>query len=183
MGNNTEDILLVSEIVVLGNKNAFERLVDKYQVAVRNFFLLHTGYDEMVSDDLSQETFIRCWERLGTFKGLSSFRTWMYSVAFNILSDYYRSRKRQIQLNEYISEKNENSGVEDRGVDNKHDVISALKSLSDMEKSCIILYYMHDLSVSKISSIVNLPSGTVKSHLSRARLKMQKYLKNDGYEE
>lgn len=183
MSNSTDDILLVSEIILFGSRNAFERLVDKYQVAIRNFFLLHTGYDNMLSDDLAQETFIKCWEKLDTFKGLSSFRTWMYSVAYNILLDYYRSRSRQIQLNEYLSENNDcSSGIEERVVDSRYDVISALEALSDIEKSCVILYYMDDMTVSKISRIVKIPEGTVKSHLSRARVKMQKYLKDDGYE-
>lgn len=182
MNNSAEDILLVSEIVLLGNRNAFERLVDKYQVPVRNFFLLHTDYDCMLSDDLSQETFLRCWEKIGSFKGLSSFRTWMYSIAFNILTDYYRDRKREAKLNEFLSENDNESRVEYSGVDKRHDVKVALKLLTDIEKSCIILYYMQDMSVAKISSVVGLPAGTVKSHLSRARVKMQKYLRNDGYE-
>lgn len=182
MGNNAEDILLVSEVALLGSRKAFERLVDKYQVPVRNFFMLHTGYDSMLSDDLSQETFIRCWEKIGTFKGISSFRTWMYTVAHNILSDYYRSRSRQVQLDEYLQDTAIRSTDDDTSVETRYDSASALRPLSDIEKSCVILYYMNDLSVSKIAQIVSLPAGTVKSHLSRARAKMQKYLNEDGYE-
>lgn len=183
MNNNAEDILLVSEVVLFGSRKAFERLVDKYQVPVRNFFMLHTGYDRMSSEDLSQETFIRCWERLGTFKGISSFRTWLYSVAFNILQDYYRNLNSRARLNEHMDVSDNACADEMELVDSRHDTLSALKILSNTERSCVILYYMNGIKVSEIARISGIPAGTVKSHLSRARDKMQKYLKEDGYGE
>ena len=64
------DIALVAQVVVLGNKRAFDTLVKKYQSPVRRFFLHQTLGDEELSDDLAQETFIKAYTHLASFKNL-----------------------------------------------------------------------------------------------------------------
>ena len=61
------------------------------------------------------------------------------------------------------------------------DVYAGLRYLKEEERSCIILFYMQDLSIRKISSVMNLPEGTVKSHLSRGKEKLAHFLKQNGY--
>ena len=78
------DIALVAQVVVLGNKRAFETLVKKYQSPVRRFFLHQTLGDEELSDDLAQETFIKAYTNLASFKNLSNFSTWLFRIAYNI---------------------------------------------------------------------------------------------------
>ena len=70
------DIALVAQVVVLDNKRAFDTLVKKYQSPVRRFFLHQTLGDEELSDDLAQETFIKAYTHLASFKNLSNFSTW-----------------------------------------------------------------------------------------------------------
>ena len=68
------DIALVAQVVVFGNKRAFDTLVKKYQSPIRRFFLQQTLGDEALSDDLAQETFIKAYTHLASYKNLSSFR-------------------------------------------------------------------------------------------------------------
>ena len=76
------DIALVAQVVVLGNKRAFDTLVKKYQSPVRRFFLHQTLGDEELSDDLAQETFIKAYTHLASFKNLSNFSTSFFMTIF-----------------------------------------------------------------------------------------------------
>jgi RNA polymerase sigma-70 factor (ECF subfamily) len=62
------------------------------------------------------------------------------------------------------------------------DVYAALDKLKEAERTCITLFYMDDLSIDKIVAITGYPAGTVKSHLSRGKEKMAKFLKENGYD-
>ena len=74
------DIALVAQVVVFKNTRAFDTLVKKYQSPIRRFFLHQTLGDTELSDDLAQETFIKAYTNLASFKNLSSFSTWLYRV-------------------------------------------------------------------------------------------------------
>ena len=74
------DISLVAQVVVFRNTRAFDRLVGKYQSSVRRFFLHLTCGDSELSDDLAQDTFIKAYTNLASFKNLSSFSTWLYRI-------------------------------------------------------------------------------------------------------
>ena len=72
------DISLVAQVVVFQNTKAFDRLVKKYQSSVRRFFLHQTCGDSELSDDLAQDTFIKAYTNIASFKNLSNFSTWLY---------------------------------------------------------------------------------------------------------
>ena len=154
------DISLVAQVVVFKNTRAFDQLVKKYQAPVRRFFLNLTCGDSELSDDLAQDTFIKAYTNLASFRNLSSFSTWLYRIAYNIFYDYIRSRKEMADL----------------------DVYQSLKSLKEVERTCITLFYMEDVSIDKIAGITGIPAGTVKSHLSRGKEKLATYLKRNGYD-
>ena len=85
------DIALVAQVVVFKNTRAFDTLVKKYQSPIRRFFLHQTLGDTELSDDLAQETFIKAYTNLASFKNLSSFSTWLYRIAYNIFCLLYTS--------------------------------------------------------------------------------------------
>ena len=87
------DIALVTQVSVFRNKKAFDQLVRKYQSPVRRFFLNQTLGDEQLSDDLSQETFIKAYLNIAKFRGMSSFSTWLMRIAYNVFYDEVRKRK------------------------------------------------------------------------------------------
>ena len=92
------DISLVAQVVVFHNTRAFDQLVKKYQSPVRRFFLHQTCGDSELSDDLAQDTFIKAYTNIASFKNLSSFSTWLYRIAYNVFYDYIRSRKEMADL-------------------------------------------------------------------------------------
>lgn len=175
------DIALVAQVVVFNNKRAFDTLVRKYQSPVRRFFLHQTLGDKELSDDLAQETFIKAYTHIASFKNLSGFSTWLYRIAYNVFYDYIRNRKETSGLEDW--ETDASCRTEQRDVGRKMDIYRGLSQLKETERTCITLYYMEDLAIDKISTITGLPSGTVKSHLSRGKEKLANFLKNNGYDE
>lgn len=174
------DISLVAQVVVFHNTKAFDQLVRKYQSPVRRFFLHQTCGNSELSDDLAQETFIKAYINIATFKNLSNFSTWLYRIAYNVFYDYIRSRKETEDLDTYRVDAR--YSTQQRDVGQQMDIYRALATLKAPERTCITLFYMEDLSIEKIAGITGYPAGTVKSHLSRAKEKMAAYLKQNGYD-
>ncbi len=175
------DISLVAQVVVFRNTRAFDQLVRKYQSPIRRFFLNLTCGDSALSDDLAQDTFLKAYTHLSSFKNLSSFSTWLFRIAYNIFYDYIRTRKEGNSLD--IQEVDTVHHTAPTNVGQEMDIYQALNLLKETERTCITLFYMEDQSIDKIAVIMDCPAGTVKSHLSRAKSKMATYLKQNGYDE
>ena len=178
--SKNEDILLIAKRLLNDDRRAYTRLVDKYHPQIKRFFLNQTLGDAMLSDDLAQETFIKAYTSLRSFKGLSSFSTWIFRIAYNVFYDYIRSRKETADLD--TREIDAINSTEQENIGQKMDVYQSLKMLKEVERTCITLFYMEDISIDKIAGIVGVPSGTVKSHLSRGKEKLATYLKQNGYD-
>lgn len=174
------DISLVAQVVVFKNTRAFDLLVQKYQSPIRRFFRNQTCGDNELSDDLAQDTFIKAYTNIASFKNLSSFSTWLYRIAYNVFYDYIRSRKETADLD--TQEVDSFNCTEQENVGQQMDVYQALKILKETERTCVTLFYMEDVNIDKIAGIMGIPAGTVKSHLSRGKEKMAKYLKQNGYD-
>ena len=86
------DISLVTQVAVFGNKKAFDKLVVKYQSPVRRFFLHQTMGDSQLSDDLAQDTFIKAYTNIRQFRGSAAFSTWLMRIAYNVFYDYKRKK-------------------------------------------------------------------------------------------
>ena len=87
------EALLVSRAALSGDRNAFNRLVELYQSPIRRFFFNLTGGDEELSKDLAQETFIKAWLNIGSFRAAANFSTWLFRIAYNTFYDYVRAKK------------------------------------------------------------------------------------------
>ena len=74
------------------------------------------------------------------------------------------------------------NSAEQENIGQKMDIYRSLKTLKEIERTCITLFYMEDLSIEKIAGITGIPTGTVKSHLSRGKEKLATYLKQNGYD-
>ena len=174
------DIALVAQVVAFGNKRAFDSLVKKYQSSIRRFFLHQTLGDKELSDDLAQETFIKAYTHLTTFKNLSNFSTWLFRIAYNVFYDYIRNRKETSGLEDW--EVDATYQIEQKRIGEEMDIYRGLSLLKETERTCVTLHYMEDLPIEKIVAIMEIPSGTVKSHISRGKEKLANFLKQNGYE-
>lgn len=173
------DRLLVARAALLADKEAFGRLAELYQSPVRRFLFNLTGGDEELSKDLAQETFIKAWLNISSFRAAAKFSTWLYRIAYNTFYDNARNRKRvSVPDDKSINDRTADAG---NNKDTAMDIARALSVLKEEERSAMLLFYMEDMPVNKISKIMGCPSGTVKSHLSRGRAKLAAYLGKDGY--
>ena len=190
------DLTLIAQVSVDSSGRAFERLVRKYQSPVRRFFLNQTAGDTMLSDDLAQETFIKVYVNISSFRQLSSFKTWLFKVAYNVWQDYVRSNKPTLSLITESPAEGENKGTKSidsvvydsesgAGTDSSEaslDLNSAMKTLTENERTCVTLALIEDLPMEKVAAITGIPAGTVKSHIHRGKHKLAEYLKQNGYE-
>lgn len=174
------DISLIAQVVMFGNNRAFDQLVKKYQSPIRRFFLHQTCGDGPLSDDLAQDTFIKAYTSLSSFKNLSNFSTWLFRIAYNVFYDYIRTQKETEEIDS--AQVDANYQVEQNDVGREMDIYQALGKLKEVERTCITLFYMEDLSMEKIVGITGLPPNTIKSHLKRGKEKLATYLKGNGYD-
>ena len=173
------DISLVTQVAVFHNKRAFDQLVRKYQSPVRRFFLNQTLGDERLSDDLSQETFIKAYVNITKFKGMASFSTWLFRIAYNVHYDYLRSLHQTEDIDNSAAVRTKSSSA-DEGL--KMDIYKALSLLKPDERTCVTLQLIDGHQVDKIAEITGIPANTVKSHLKRGKDKLAIYLKENGYD-
>jgi len=173
------DISLVTKVVMLHDRKSFDLLVKKYQSPIRGFFLRQTLGDSQLSDDLAQDTFVKAYTHLASFKGAANFSTWLYRIAYNVWYDYTRSHKvtQDIDIPAVTSQNAQtaNSGL-------RMDLSKALRILNDNERTCITLQMMDGLSIDKIAEVTGMAQGTIKSHLFRGKQKLASYLKQNGYD-
>lgn len=170
------DIKLVTQVAVLGDKRAFDKLVKKYQSPVRRFLLNLTLGDEQLSDDLAQDTFIQAYTNISSFRGLSGFKTWLFRIAYNT----YYSHQRRRHDTEDLTQKAERVGDGDPNL--SMDVYDALARLKPDERTCITLQLIDGYPIDKIAAITGLKANTVKSHLARGKEKLATFLKKNGYD-
>lgn len=173
------DIALVAQVVTLHNKRAFDTLVKKYQSGVRRFLLHQTLGDSQLSDDLAQDTFVKAYTHLSSFKGVSAFSTWLYRIVYNVFYDYRRTHHLSVDI-DTVEMRQRASAHPDKAL--QLDLYKALAQLKEVERLCITLQLVEGQPVEQIAKITGLNLGTVKSHLSRGKTKLATYLKANGYD-
>jgi RNA polymerase sigma-70 factor (ECF subfamily) len=158
-----------------GDHAAFERL---YRGHVdRVYALARRMVDEEAADDLTQEVFIRVWEKLGTFRGDAKFGTWLHRLAVNhILSRRESLRKRQGRiaggegiLSRLTASRQRRSGV-------ALDLEMALGRLPDGARQIFVLYDVEGYGHDEIAELAGISVGTSKSQLHRARMLLRGHL-------
>lgn len=182
------DIALIAQVVTLGSERAFGQLVRAHQEAVRRFLRRLTAGDEMRADDLSQETFIRAWQGLSSFRQLSGFETWLLKIAYRVFLDDERKEKAHPQplpkegSSDCLSPSLVSSPQEGAGAGLlRYDFDQALATLSETERICVVLQCVEGQSIKEITQIMGLNENTVKSHLLRGKKNLANYLRKNGY--
>ena len=164
---------LVALVVATKNPAAFGELVRRHQGVVRG--MLHRMCrNHALADDLAQDTFIRAYEKIGSFQGTGSFKSWMCSIAYTEFLKSARKRK----STERVMEKFQ-TGVEDReaprDMGSVVDLDRGLATLKEEERTLVVLCYSCGLSHSEAAEATGMPLGTVKSHVNRGRAKLQAF--------
>ena len=171
-----------------GDLAAFNDLVRKYEKQVYNFAYRLTGnYDD--ANDVAQDAFLRVFNAIGTFRGDASFSTWLFRITTNVFLDERKRAKAHphASLDEYL-ELDESSvarQIEDPSptpeavleeTERAQLLQQAIGSLPEYQRAMVTLYHGQQKSYEEIAEIMDLPIGTVKSRLNRARLALKEKL-------
>lgn len=164
-------------------RQQFIDMVCQEQESLRRFLLGLCGGDAFRADDLAQEALLKAYISFWKFEGRAKFSTWLFRIAYNCWTDHMKvwSKYRACSLEADTSVHREAYGVEDtrtaadRGYEYQY-LYHAISCLSPHEQVVVLLYYMEEKSIREISEISGMPSGTVRSHLSRARRRLKDYL-------
>ena len=171
-----------------GDVSAFDLLVRRYEKQVYNTaYRLAGSYDG--ASDIAQEAFVRAGSNLKSFRGDASFTTWLYRIVTNVfLDERKRQRSRPHHSLEDVLALDENlvtRQFEDAGPSpqeiaegrERRDVLErAILTLPPPQRVMVVLYHTQGRSYEEIAEIMNLPMGTVKSRLNRARLALREKL-------
>lgn len=173
----TDDVRSGSEDVdraAEGDARAFERLYRQYAPMVHSLARRMAGPQD--ADDLTQEVFVRVWEKLDTFRGDAAFGTWLHRVATNLILTRRkaRSRHRDRFLEDEVAIETE--PVRPRPVGASVDLESALGELPDGARQVFVLYDVEGYKHEEIGHMLGITAGTSKSQLHRARMLLRERL-------
>ena len=153
----------------------FISLVREEQESLRRFLLSLCGGDSGLADDIAQDALVRAYVASGSFLGLSKFSTWLFRIAYNCYIDH--CRKAHIDEVPVEAAAAVPSGDATDASFRYQQLYRAMDLLPQKEKAAIALFYFEDRSIKEISSILDMPSGTVKYHLSAGRGHLKQYIR------
>ncbi len=164
---------LVARVVALRDPDAFGQLVQRYQSQVRGW-LRQLTHDPMLADDLAQDTFIRAWDKLHTFAGTGRFSAWLMKLAYSMFLQFQRKSKSNQRLLERLrleQAASEFDGDEAWGSQNNEwpDLPRFMNILNPEEMTVLVLNYAYGLSHREIGEVIDMPVGTIKSHIRRGK--------------
>ncbi|MFL3050610.1 MAG: sigma-70 family RNA polymerase sigma factor [Candidatus Neomarinimicrobiota bacterium] len=169
-----------------GDELAYVELVNRYRNRLINFVFRFVGTKEE-SEDIVQDTFVKLFEKKDYYRPINEFSTWIFTIASNLAKTELRKRKRR-----------KTSSLSDLGLENKDfdvpvkdttdeetlgefadsQIQDAIQSLQIHFRTALILRDIEELSYEEISKILDVPLGTIKSRINRARLQLQEKLKS-----
>lgn len=173
--------------VTNGHPQAFNEIVRRYQDKVFNAVFRHVG-DYNDAHDIVQQAFLNAYRNLATFKEESNLGTWLYRIAFNQSVSFFRSRsrKRAVSFDGRAGESDTETGFEPAAVADpsagteraelRDRIQAALQTLDDESRRIVILREFEGCDYAEIARVMQVPIGTVRSKLHRARLALKSQL-------
>lgn len=168
-----------------GETAAYNVLVHRYQRPVYSLIYRMIGNAEDAGD-LVQETFLRAYGALASFRQDASFLTWLYKIASNLSIDQMRARRSKGALSLDVELDEGREPAADRSSSPEEKVVrgavseivqKAVMNLPERYRTVVVMRHLHGMSIEEIAEITKLPSGTVKTHLFRAREMLRERLR------
>ena len=183
--HNEDDLLIIK--AQNGDEGAFKFLMTKYYPRVYASLFAFTKSRED-SEDLTQLTFIKVWQKINSFRGDSAFFTWIYRIAINLAKNHFASsasKKDKVNISsddlEIDIPSYENPEISLMHKQSLQNIQSYVKTLPESLKTAFTLREVDGKSYEEISVITNTPIGTVRSRIFRARESIINYI-NGGNE-
>ncbi|MFC1558543.1 RNA polymerase sigma factor [candidate division KSB1 bacterium] len=166
-----------------GDREACTTLIDIHYKQVY-WYLLDLSKDKESAADLTQSTFAKAWEAIPKFRGASSFRTWLFSIARNEFLLLIRKEKRYPEVVEYLEldivPDDEQSVEEDYSSYNLEQFVrEQVKTLPNKYREVISLYYYSGMRIREVAQFLAIPNGTVKSRIHQALLLLKEKVETE----
>jgi RNA polymerase sigma-70 factor (ECF subfamily) len=167
-----------------GDQDAFALLVQRHQRRVFNLvYRMLQQYEE--ANEVTQETFLAAWQGLPGFRGNALFSTWLYRIAYNCALKQIEQRKRdnalQVAIQADLTNGDERVAAQLELRDRQKLVREYLSTLPTKYRIVLILRHLQGMSYEEMAEVLNLPIGTIKTHIFRARKLLKEHL--EGFEQ
>ncbi len=183
------EALLIADLCE-GDETALAPLVEKYKRMVYRLAMQITK-NHADADDVMQETFIKVYRSIRTFRKEAAFETWLYRIAVNEALNFVKRRERQREstleitseaeyeaITRYRAQIANDPHIHAEKAELRHHVTEAVNNLSLKHRTVVILHEFEGLTHAEIASILNCSEGTVRSRLHYARKKLRTLLKS-----
>lgn len=175
------DAALIARVLTQRDQHAFRQLVLRYQSPVRRWARRLCNGDLAAADDLAQEVFLKAYRSLDGFRGQARFSTWLYRITFNLAVSQKRlARERWVQVELPDVEDEVKGGhaacTHAESAEVQRDLASAMHQLAQAQQWALRLSLEEGMSHEEIASIMDIPLGTVKTHLLRGKQKLRDIL-------
>ncbi|MEK5232084.1 sigma-70 family RNA polymerase sigma factor [Lysinibacillus sp. FSL K6-0232] len=161
---------------VKGNKEAFEKLLVIHSNQLYRTAFLYVGNREDALD-IVQEVAYKGLLAIGQLRNEEFFLTWLTKILMHCAFDVIKKKKREIPIEKIIEPSSEK--LEKR--ESRLDLVKMIHQLKAPYRDAIILFYFHDLPISEVAKIMNIPENTVKTYLYRGKGQLKKLLRGNGY--
>lgn len=162
-----------------GDSSAFGKIYDKFVDQIFRFVFYKVG-SQTVAEDLTQNTFLKALEKIAQFRTNTNFQAWLYTIARNEVVDFYRTRKKTVELSS-VSELIFEDHINDITIkDEVEKAYQALKNLSSEEQEVIVLHSVEGFSFDEIAAVTRKSAGSLRILKYRALLKLRNILNNEN---
>jgi RNA polymerase sigma-70 factor, ECF subfamily len=159
-----------------GEREAFDRLVERYQRDIYRLCYRYVNNHEDASD-MAQEVFLKAYRAIDRFRGDSSFSTWLYRIAVNTCLNFRSGRKPVAQeLSDSLPDHETSASERLEGEESAARVREAVSRLPEKQRATVILKIYHDLTHEEVAGILGSTVGTVKANLFHALGKLRKLM-------
>lgn len=161
-------------LAAAGDVSAFERVYRAHLPRVHGLVRRMTGGRD--ADEVTQDVFVRVWQKLGTFRGDSAFSTWLHRLAVNVVIERFRSetlRRQRLRDGDDIFD---TIAAPTRSGDLSMDFETALAKLPNGAREVFVLHDVEGYKHHEIASLLDISAGTSKAQLHRARMMLRRHL-------